>query len=231
MRSLWVPRREGAMSPGERFLVYGIWALIVFSLLPRSPVQPIGSPKEAPPIIFTAALFALLGFAAELRWFWRVLLGVLVGAPRVLVYIGHGALPANDVAGIVFFLAQPILCLLLVSFADPAPSMRRWLLSAPAGASRDARAAAYYVWAAVCITLVLAGAVSAVSAGSAVYELIRIWSNAAVEVGPYRLGAGYMLEQAKHRLISAIIMSGLLFAFVFGGAWARTLRKAWSKSE
>jgi hypothetical protein len=232
MRSLWSPRREGMMSPGERFLVYAIWGLIFFSWLPRSPVQPIGSPKEAPPVIFVVVLFALLGFAAELRWFWRALLGAAIGAPRILVYIAHGAMPANDAAGILFMLMQPAAILLVISFADPAPSLRRWFLSAPAGADRIARAAVYYSWAAVCVILVLSAALSMIVAARASYDLIQLWGHpVATNTASYNyLDSNYAINEAMNRFISASVTSFLLFSAIFIRFWMRALRRVWSKS-
>ncbi len=229
VRSLWVPRREGAMSPGERALVYGILALIGFSLLPPSPYRPIGAPTGHPPVLLMAALFAMLGLAGELRWYWRVLLGTVLGSGNVLVQISHGALPPTAIAGMLYLISIPVSLLLVASLADPPSWMRRWYLSASLSLPRIARAAAYYTLAAVFLIALFVAAVSAALAARLVYELIQILAGTGPVKSPFQAPpeyARYMAEAARRGAISALGTSAVLFTFVFAASWVKALRKA-----
>ncbi len=207
MRGLWAPNREGIMSPGERFLVYGglygISALAMFF-------------AAIDPDIVMALFFALLGFVAEWRWNWRVLLAVVVAASHTALGTVHAVLPEVAVAWMLFPFVYGVLWLLLIAYADPLHGYGAGICPHRLGL-RELRGVRPIIFGQPFL-LEYCGLVSNTAAMTIPIISILIVSR------PDYLDPVQELTKA----FQLLIVSALLFSFVFGVSWVRAMRKAWA---
>ncbi len=202
------------MAAGERALLYGLTALMLFSLIYVTDSAPPPENMRGFEVLLAAASFAVLGLIAGLGWPPRVFLGCAVLLQDIGVSILLGRAHALDPAYVsVQFMAAACLAA-LVFYADPAPWMQRWLAGATGVLGRAGRNAVYYLWA----TVLLWGIALAVLAGALAFGYLLsghlVFFDDIKESG----------DLPQHTIAQAMgVFSLLLFVAFFAPSWVRAL--------